>query len=143
MNRAEFLKSLGLSGAALMAVYCTGGLTACSSEEPAPASTGGIDFSLALGENANSALANNGGYIYKDNIIVARTNSGDFVALSKVCPHQGATVEFQAANNRFYCPSHGSAFSTSGTVTTGPATSGLQQYKTEYNSAANTVRVFS
>jgi cytochrome b6-f complex iron-sulfur subunit len=55
MNRAEFLRSLELSSATLMAMYCMGGLTACSNEGPQPdTSSGTVDFTLDLNETANS-----------------------------------------------------------------------------------------
>ncbi len=98
MNRAEFLRSLGLSSASLMAIYCMGGLTACSSEEPKPdpntnpggnngGNTGGtppgkIDVTLNLNETAYSTLKENGKAVILKNegVIVARTSKGDFVA---------------------------------------------------------------
>lgn len=155
MTRAEFLRSLGLSSTTLMAVYCMGGLTACSSEDPKPDpnnnnngnnnggnQSGKLDFTLNLNDAANSKLKDNGGHMYKDNVIIARNNKGEFLALSKACTHQGIDVVFQAANDRFNCPSHGSNFSTTGAVLNGPATTALKQYKTTFNSTANTLRVY-
>lgn len=152
MKRSEFLKNLGMSSASLMAFYCLGGITACSSEDPEPANqnnTGGntsgkVNLTLNLNEAANSSLTTNGGFRVLDNttIIVARTNGGNFVALSKDCTHQGTEVTYQAANDRFNCPNHGSNFSTTGSVLNGPASSPLKQYQTEFNATSNTLRVF-
>ncbi|MCY7353021.1 MAG: Rieske (2Fe-2S) protein [Cytophagaceae bacterium] len=137
MNRTEFLKSLGLSSGALMAVYCMGTLTSCSSskDDPAPGTGTGtgtgakVNFTLDLA-NANKALATPGAFVIKDDIIIANAKSG-YVALSKACTHQGTTVEYQANNDRFYCPNHGSNFSTTGSVINGPAASPLKSYKIE------------
>ncbi len=146
MTRAEFIRSLGLSSGALMAVYCLGGLTACTKEEPKPTTPDNnkLDLSLDLNSNDYSKLKTNGEFVVLANqpIIVARKADGSFVAVSKNCTHQGATLSYQAANDRFNCPLHGSNFSTSGAVVNGPATSPLKQYKTELNSAGTSLRVF-
>jgi Rieske Fe-S protein len=76
--------------------------------------------------------ANNGGF-YVDtanNVIIAKTTSGMLIAVSSLCTHQAVTLEFQGNNNRFYCPGHGSNFSTAGTVLNGPAATALKPYKT-------------
>jgi cytochrome b6-f complex iron-sulfur subunit len=140
ISRAAFLRSLGLSSAALMSIYCLGTVTtSCSSkkEDPAPnpgPGPGGqkVDFTLDLTTPSNDALNTNGGYIYpKDtSIIVARTKNGNFIALSKVCTHQGTTVNFQSANDQIHCPNHGSNFNTDGTVKNGPAATALKKYNT-------------
>jgi cytochrome b6-f complex iron-sulfur subunit len=147
MTRAEFIRSLGLSSGALMAVYCLGGLTACSNEEPDPAApdpTKGLDLSLDLTSADYSKLQTNGEFaiVKGQPIIVARKNDGSFVAVSKDCTHQGAQLVYQAGNDRFNCPLHGSNFSTTGAVVNGPASGALKQYKTELNSAGTSLRVY-
>jgi cytochrome b6-f complex iron-sulfur subunit len=54
---------------------------------------------------------------------VLQATKGTFLALSRVCPHMGCTVNFETS--RFVCPCHGSEFSTSGKLEHGPATRGL------------------
>ncbi|HEX8530663.1 MAG TPA: Rieske (2Fe-2S) protein [Cytophagales bacterium] len=146
MTRAEFIRSLGLTSGALMAVYCLGGLTACTKEEPKPAAPDNnkLDLSLDLNDSKYSKLKTNGEFVVVTGqpIIVARKADGNFVAVSKDCTHQGGQLSYQAANDRFNCPLHGSNFSTSGAVVNGPATSPLKQYQTELNSAGTTLRVF-
>ncbi len=150
MKRSEFIRSLGLSSGALMAFYCMGGLTACSSEkgDPAPGKAPGagakVDVSLDLNSADYSKLKTNGEFVVlKDQpVIVARKNDGTFVALAKECTHQGTTVSYQAANDRFNCPAHGSNFSATGGVLNGPATAPLKQFKTELNSSTNILRVY-
>ncbi|MBC8109808.1 MAG: Rieske (2Fe-2S) protein [Verrucomicrobia bacterium] len=159
MDRKEFLKSLGLSSAALMAVYCLGTVTSCSpaEENPTPGTpppntgtptgggttTGGkIDFSLDLSAAANAPLQTKGGFLYVDSIIVARSNSGDFVALSKSCTHAGTTIKFVPGSNNFNCENHGSNFNLDGSVINGPAGTSLKKYSTTFTVATNTLRVF-
>lgn len=136
MNRSEFIKNLGLSSGALMAVYCMGTLTSCSSskDDPTPTptpgtGTGKVNFTLDLA-GADKALATPGAFLIKDNIIIANAKSG-YVALSKACTHQGTAVAYEAANDRMHCPNHGSNFTTAGAVINGPAAAPLKAYKTE------------
>jgi cytochrome b6-f complex iron-sulfur subunit len=144
ISRAAFLKSLGLSSAALMSIYCLGtGTTACTSKKEAPTpGSPKIDFTLDLTTSANSALNTNGGYVYPTNapIIVARTKTGAFVALSKVCTHQGSIVSFLSADDQFSCPNHGARFGLDGTVKRDPATVALKKYNTTLT--GTTLRVF-
>jgi cytochrome b6-f complex iron-sulfur subunit len=149
MKRSEFIRSLGMSSGALMAFYCMGGLTACSSEkgDPAPVKAPGtakVDVSVDLNSADYNKLKTNGEFvILKDQpIIVARKNDGTFVALAKECTHQGTTVTYQAANDRFNCPNHGSNFTATGSVINGPAASPLKQFKTELNTSTNILRVY-
>lgn len=137
MKRSEFIRNLGLSGGTIMALYCMGTLTSCTKEEPSPSTTtpttgtgGKVDFTIDLSLSANKALLTNGGFLYFDNIIVARSMSGTFIALSKVCTHQGTTVEYKPATDDIYCPNHGSRYELTGKVKQSPAQMPLTQYKT-------------
>ncbi len=140
MDRKEFLKQLGLTSAVIFTGACLG---SCSKENdtsnPSPPST--IDFTLNLTDAANAALKNAGGFMYKNGIIIAKTLSGSFIAVSQTCTHQGGTVEFQANNNRLYCPVHGAMFQVDGSVLAGPANKPLSVYKTSLS--GNNLRIFS
>lgn len=141
MDRKEFLRQMGLSGAAIFAGACLGG---CSKDDvggSVPNPPSGVDFTLNLTEPANASLNSPGGYVYKSGIIIAKTLNGSFIAVSQTCTHQGGTVEFQANNNRFYCPVHGALFQTTGSVISGPASSPLKSYKTSLS--GNSLRIFS
>lgn len=142
ISRKDFIRTLGLSGAALMATYCLGSVTACSSkkeDDPQPTTSTKLDFTLNLNDAANANLKTNGGFIYKDAIIVARTTTGDYVAVSKECTHKGFALVFQAGD-QFHCDSHGSDFGTDGAVKKGPATVALKKYSTTLT--GTTLRVF-
>ncbi|GAB3577022.1 hypothetical protein GCM10027578_43990 [Spirosoma luteolum] len=148
LNRAAFIKSLGLSGAALMAFYCMGTLSACSSKSTDPAPSTGTGTGTGTGSNtldltsaANSALKTEGGYIYNGNMIVARIKGGSYVALARACTHQGTNVQYRLTQNDFFCPNHGSEFSTTGAVEVGPATAGLTVYKTALSADGNTLTI--
>ncbi|CCH57166.1 Rieske (2Fe-2S) domain protein [Fibrisoma limi BUZ 3] len=148
IKRGEFLRSLGLSSAALMSFYCMGTLTSCSSsdgDDPTPGGNGNsntkVDFTLDLTTTANQKLKTDGGFLYQGDVIVARVKGGNYVALSKICTHQGTTIEYRLGDDDFYCPNHGSQFRSNGTVEVGPASQTLKVYKTELSSDGNRLRV--
>lgn len=151
MKRGEFLRSLGLSSAALMSFYCMGTLTSCSSgDDPAPATggtttpgtgSGKVDFTLDLTTTDFSKLKTDGQFVYRDNIIVARVKGGTYVALSKVCTHQGTDVQYRLTQDDFWCSSHGSEFGTNGSVQVGPAAQSLKMYKAVISPDGNKLQV--
>ena len=84
---------------------------------------------------AGSALASVGGAALvqapNGSFLVSRTAQDAFSALTAICTHQGCTVsEFE--NQTYVCPCHGSTYSTSGAVLTGPATTRLRQFATQF-----------
>ncbi len=161
LSRGQFLRQLGLSTGALMAFYCMGtGLTACSSSDdgdpnpnpgpgPGPGTStaikgttsgANIDFTIDLTHADFSKLKTNGEFGYVSNIIVVNAG-GTYVALSKLCTHEGSTIAYRSATNDFKCPNHGSEFNLDGSVKLSPATNSLTVYKTEIQNSGNTLRV--
>jgi len=63
--------------------------------------------------------------------VLVHLESGDFVAYSAVCTHQGCTVAYK--NNKLACPCHGSVFDpvTGGEVVNGPAQRPLPEIPVE------------
>ena len=86
-------------------------------------------------------IASNGGFLVSQGIVVARTNSGTFIAVSAACTHEGTNVNYVASANEFLCPNHGAQFSSTGVVTRGPANTNLKQYNTSLT--GNSLRVYS
>src|SRR5438045_3486954 len=62
---------------------------------------------------------------------IVRTSSTAFVALSRVCPHQGNIVNPNGSG--FLCPGHGARFGANGTWTGGERTNSLRSYATTYD----------
>ncbi len=61
-----------------------------------------------------------------DPAVVVQPTAGTFVAFDAVCPHEGCTVAYAAADKLFICPCHGSRFNgATGALVKGPATRGL------------------
>jgi cytochrome b6-f complex iron-sulfur subunit len=143
MTRKDFFTRVGFGAAAVLIPTCIGGLaSSCSSEDddeghttPAPTN---VDFTIDI---STGTLASNGGFLTKNGIVVARTNTGEFLAVSASCTHQGTNVHYEANVNDFYCPSHGAKFSSNGTVTQGPASNNLKSYNTTLTGSS--LRVYS
>ena len=150
MERKDFIEQVGLSAASVLIFGC---MQACSkSDSPTPAKPTGstnnnttkpVDFTIIITANPYTSLNTAGGfYIDKtNNIIIARTLTNEFIAVSSLCTHQQVTIDFEPSNNKFSCSAHGSVFSTTGAVLNGPAASPLKQYKTTLT--GNSLRVFA
>lgn len=122
IKRSEFLRSLGLSSAALMAFYCMGTLTSCSKgsddPDPTPTPTGKVDFTIDLNSSTYADLKNAAKkFVYKDDVLIAQIKTGDYIALSKICTHLGNLVTYRPTVDDFFCPSHRSVFDATGKVT--------------------------
>ena len=149
MERKDFIEKVGLSAASVLIFGC---MQSCSkSDSPAPSQPTGttnpppvkaIDFTINITNNPYTSLNTAGGfYVDKtNNIIIARTLTDEFLAVSSLCTHQQVLLDFQASNNRFYCSGHGSLFSTTGAVINGPAAAPLKQYKT--TRTGNSLRIY-
>jgi cytochrome b6-f complex iron-sulfur subunit len=143
MDRKEFFSKVGFGAAAALLPACIAGIaTSCSSDNstspsPAPAPSG-VDFLLDV---STGSLTTNGGFLVTKGIVVARTNSGTYIAVSASCTHEGTNVNYNASGNNFICPNHGAQFSSTGMVTQGPANTNLKKYNTTLT--GNSLRVYS
>ena len=124
IDRKQFLALVGTSVGAIISSNCLNG---CKKEINSLQQLS-VDFTLDLNASSNSALNTNGGYIYNQGVIIARTVSGGYITVSQACTHNGVSVVYQSLANNFYCSAHGSVFSSSGSLTQGPANSALKQY---------------
>ena len=108
MKRGDFLRSLGLSTSTLMAYWCLGTtMTACGSSDddptpdpdPNPGTGSGsgisgtttgtaINFTVDMNNSNNSKLKTDGNYIITGDVLVAKTTTGSYIALSKICTHE-------------------------------------------------------
>lgn len=149
MERKDFIEKVGLSTASILIFGC---MQSCSkSDGPAPAQSNGsnnntvktIDYTINITTNPYISLNTAGGfYVDKtNNIIIARTLTNEFIAVSSICTHQQVVIDYEANNNRFYCSGHGSTFSTAGAVLNGPAAAPLKQYKTAIS--GNNLRIYA
>ncbi|HTA61413.1 MAG TPA: Rieske (2Fe-2S) protein [Bacteroidia bacterium] len=134
ISRKEFIEQVGVGAAVLFVAACAGSCKKTSSASSGPAN---VNFTVDV---STGQLATNGGYIIQSGVIVARTSSGAFVAVSATCTHAGGQLGF-TSSNIFQCPLHGATFNTSGAVISGPTSTNLQKYNTTLT--GNSLRVYS
>ncbi len=137
ISRNEFLKKIGFTGAALVALYCTS--SACKSNAVSPSPQG--DVTIDLSATANAALKNNGGYviIQANNIIVARSLQGNIIAATLICSHEGLK-KMTYKSGQFYCTEHGAQFDNSGNGLNSEARGGLTIYPTTLSGNILTIK---
>ena len=149
MDRKEFLKSIGAGAAFALTFSCLGGCTNdngdvfsedTSSETEIGTETGsgsetgtGTEtnalLTIDLTATSSSALNNNGGYLVKNNIVVAKDLSGNYIAATNLCSHeQKRKVIFK--NGEYYCTDHGARFDVSGNGLNNDGRGGLTTYIT-------------
>lgn len=139
LSRNEFLKDLGLKGAALLAVYCAGSsLTGCVNDGQAVAPQLQGDLTLDLNASSIKALNTIGGFVVVSQTVIARTGSTTFAAVTQVCSHEGR-AQVTYANGEFYCSAHGARFSTSGKGLNSNGSRGITSYQTQLNGTILTV----
>jgi cytochrome b6-f complex iron-sulfur subunit len=141
VDRKEFLSLLGFSTASVAVAACLGGCTKSTDSLSDTTGPSGVDFTLDLSLGSNAALKTSGGYVYSNGIIIAKTISGNFIAVQQTCTHERNSVVYQGTAQRFYCGGHGATFSENGTVTGGPAPRPLKQYNTAVE--GNMLQVYS
>jgi cytochrome b6-f complex iron-sulfur subunit len=147
MKRYDFFSTLGITAGM---IFMAPVVSSCSKDSASDPDTGGnnnnsnngsIDFTIDLSTSTYAALNSNGGSVVKSGIIIARTSSGNFVALASACTHAGTTISFESNANRFHCSNHSSNFSLDGSVLNGPATSALKKYNTQLT--GTNLRIFA
>lgn len=146
MERKQFLRSLGAGAAFAIAFPCLGACSKDKSEAggntPVPT---GVDFTVDLEATENEKLAENGGFIVKNSVVVVRNLEGNFVAASQVCSHQGydEVLFLDQDGGIFYCGVHGSRFEQDGkplNQVDGAQAKALKVFKTELSGSS--LRVF-
>jgi len=122
-----------LCGAAAICVTAVGGCAGYGKGRPAPppAQPAPAAQPAQAAVNAPTPIATvadlpvGGGAILADRqLVVTRPTATEVRVLSAVCTHQGCLVD-SVANGTISCACHGSAFSLTGEVTSGPATQPL------------------
>ncbi len=163
MNRRDFLSWVGVGTLASSLPVI---LAACSSSEPAaeaPPADGpqsAVGQAIDTAEGAATTLAEGGGYVTvgtvaeldaagflaiedPKKVIVIRdpNNAAKLVALSRVCPHEQCSVDWQGENSVFFCPCHDAEFSVAGAVVKGPAKKPLAPYESKIEGGNVMVKV--
>ncbi|PQJ76043.1 Rieske 2Fe-2S domain-containing protein [Polaribacter gangjinensis] len=145
MNRKEFLKSIGVSAAFAITYSCLGG---CSTpvddifletpQSPQTPQTSSSLLKIDLSDPASISLKNNGGYLIKNNILVAKNLNGNYVAATVVCSHDNLK-RLIFKNGEYYCTAHGARFDVFGKGLNSKASRGIKIYKTSVSENILTV----
>lgn len=141
MDRKDFLALMGAGSAALLASACLGGCAKQAAGESAPPPPANVDFTIDLTQAAYAPLQRNGGYVYANGILIARTLAGNLLAVQQYCTHQQVTLVYQGNQQRFYCGGHQGTFSEAGLPLSGPVSVALRTYTTQVN--GNLLRVYT
>lgn len=139
INRNEFLKKLGFSGAAMFAVMCAGStLTSCQNESNVAPLTS--DITLDLANSQYAALLRNGGYVVlsSQNVVVARTNTGAYAAVTLICSHEQQR-QITYRTSEFYCTAHGARYDNNGVGLNSEGKKGLKVYQTSLSNNILTI----
>ncbi|MEY4539389.1 MAG: hypothetical protein RLZZ306_1146 [Bacteroidota bacterium] len=132
INRLEFLKKLGLSGASLMAVYCGVTMSSCKNEDnttPATPTGKTATYDITTLKTGTLPLTAVGGY-YVDatnNIVIANTSDNKYVAVTQICTHQ-QNKNVIYSTNKFMCTVHGATFDNTGKATSSVTSTALRTY---------------
>jgi len=139
MTRGQFLKNMGISGGALLAVYCAGGLSSCTNDSVTPS---GKDFTINLDEANYSPLKTVGNFVVVQEVVVACTAVGVYKAVTLICSHAGQKqVAYRKSENDFYCSAHGANFDINGKGKNSNGSKGLTVYSTTLS--GSNLRIFS
>jgi Rieske Fe-S protein len=133
-SRRTFISQTVLAAAAAALAACAGG----GGDVTAPASVGSsikvADYP-ALAATGGVALVTVGGA----RLAIVRTDATSFVALSRVCPHEGGTIS--PSSTGFLCAQHGAQFNATGTWVGGQRTSSMRSYPAVYDAATGTLAI--
>ena len=136
IGRRTFLVQSGILAA-------VAALSACSSLGGVDATAPNVPTNSSININNYPALANVGGVamvtLGSAPVAIVRSAASSFLALSRVCPHQGGVV--QLFNNDFVCPVHGATYNLSGQWIGGQRASSLHQYATSYDPTTGTLTI--
>lgn len=137
INRNTFLKQLGFSSAAVFATVCLG---ACSTADTTVAPLAS-DIVLDLTTSAYAALATNGGYVVlvSQNVVVARTNTGAYAAVTLICSHEGER-KITYRTSEFYCTEHGARYDNNGVGLNSEGSKGIKSYTTVLSGTTLTIK---
>jgi nitrite reductase/ring-hydroxylating ferredoxin subunit len=95
-----------------------------------------IDSSSPLNAVGSAAIVQASGQLF----LVGHTGQDAFTALTAICTHQNCTITGFAAPN-YVCPCHGSQFSLTGKVVSGPAPRALSALAADFSGGVLTVTV--
>ena len=137
MKRKEFLEKIGIGAAFALTATCLGGCSKDSTPEPKD-----LDFTLDLSDTAYSNLMIPGGYIIENEIVIARSLSGEYIAATVLCSHEpNKNITYRDTDGVWFCTVHGAEYTEEGEGINALGSNGLTTYNTSLD--GNNLRIFS
>ena len=137
MNRKEFIGKLGIGAAFVLTSTCLG---SCTRDSADPIKD--LDFLIDLTKDQFLKLNNFGSYIIENQVVIARSNTGEYLAATLICSHeQLSQITYSDSDGAWLCTAHGALFSEVGEGLNANGSKGLQIFNTELN--GDLLRVFS
>ena len=141
IDRHEFFRLVGATAGAVLLTGCASACAGATNPDLMASPARKIDFSLDLNDKRNESLKAKGGYVIVNDVLVAQTKDGFFIAVSAKCTHEGTLLVYKPVENQFYCPLDLSRFDARGQVAVGPATQALQRYLTVAETSTGVLRI--
>jgi cytochrome b6-f complex iron-sulfur subunit len=132
LDRRTFLSRAMVSAAVLALAAC--GLDSATAPFSGTASLNVADYPALQTVGGVVLVSLNG-----SPMALIRSSDTSITALSRDCPHQGATVNQNGSG--FLCPRHGAQFSLTGQWLGGQRTSSMQSYPTTFDPATGDITV--
>ena len=137
MDRKEFLEKLGIGAAFVLTSTCLGGCTRDEADPPKD-----IDFTIDLDDPKYDVLREFGTYVIEDQIVIARSNTGDYLAATLICSHESLSqITYSDREGAWFCTAHEAKFAEDGSGLNANGSKGLTVYNTEVMD--NLLRIFS
>lgn len=137
MKRKEFIEKLGIGAAFVLTSTCMGSCTRDNADPP-----NDVDFTIDLTQDKFLELQNFGSYVIENQIVIARSNSGEFLAATLICSHEELTqITYNDSEGAWFCTAHGALFDEEGVGLNANGSKGLAIYNTAVT--GDLLRVFS
>jgi Rieske Fe-S protein len=133
LDRRTFL-SRAMMGAAMVALAACGASDGATAPFTGTASVNINDYPALATVGGVALVTLNGGPL-----ALVRSSQTTVVALSRVCPHEGATVN--TSTGGFTCPRHGARFGPTGQWLGGQQTSSMRSYATTFDATTGALTV--
>lgn len=135
IGRRTFLVQSGILAAVAALTACGLGVSDVTSPS--------VPANSKVNVNDYPSLANVGGVailtLGSAPVAIVRTGTTSFLALSRICTHQGGIVQLQS--NDFVCPVHGATYNLSGQWIGGQRAANLRQYNSSYDATSGTLTI--
>lgn len=137
MKRKEFIEKLGIGAAFVLTSTCMGG---CTRDSADPIKD--IDFTIDLTLEKFQELNNFGSYVIENQIVIARSNTGEYLAATLICSHESLSqITYSDTEGAWFCTAHGALFDEGGEGLNANGSKGLTIYNTAVT--GDLLRVFS